>query len=265
MLAAWISKSNWAGMLTFSFLILGVFITAFYTFRMLFMTFHGQFRGGIAQEIKDSDQYSDSTSTGAVGHVHLGESPWVMVVPMLLLGLLAVFAGFLLNPQWIGIPVVEIPKHWITEFLVSGLVFQQPHIPEFNLALAIVSTVIAVSGVILAGLVYLRRQVITTYGVSSIFLNQIGHLLGQKYYIDHLYEQLIVRTWFYRGLVNLMDWLDRVLIDGVVDLIGNLPRGVGRLVIIVQTGQVQFYGSFVILATLVILVMYLVLGTGIGS
>ena len=61
-----------------------------------------------------------------------------------------------------------------------------------------------------------------------------------------------------------MDWLDRVFIDGAVDLIGNLPRGVGRLVIIVQTGQVQFYGSFVILATLVILAMYLVLGTGIG-
>ena len=264
LLAAWISKSNWAGMLTFSFLILGVFITAFYTFRMLFMTFHGQFRGGIEQEIKDLDQYSDSTSTESVGHVHLGESPLVMVVPMLLLGLLAVFAGFLFNPQWIHIPVVEIPKHWITEFLVSGLVFQHPHIPEFNLFLAIVSTVIAVSGIILAGLIYLRHQVTTTFGLSSIFLNQIGHLLGQKYYVDHLYEQLIVRTWFYRGLVSAMDWLDRVFIDGAVDLIGNLPRGVGRLVIIVQTGQVQFYGSFVILATLVILAMYLVLGTGIG-
>ena len=263
LLAAWIAKSNWVGAITFIFLILGVFVTAFYTFRMLFMTFHGRFRGGVEQEHKDLEQHSDIASTGE--HVHLVESPWVMLSPMLLLGLLAVVAGFLFNPQWISIPILEIPKHWITEFLVGGLAFQHPNIPEFNFVIAIMSTIIAVSGIVLAGLLYLRPQITAADRVTLTPLNQLANLLSQKYYVDHLYEQLIVRRWFYRGLVTVTDWFDRVVIDGIVDLIGNLPRGLGRMVIIIQTGQVQFYGIFVILATLVILAMYLILATGIGS
>ena len=188
-----------------------------------------------------------------------------MLSPMLLLGLLAVVAGFLFNPQWISIPILEIPKHWITEFLVGGLAFQHPNIPEFNFVIAIMSTIIAVSGIVLAGLLYLRRQMTTADRVALTPLNQLANILSQKYYVDHLYEQLIVRRWFYRGLVTVTDWLDRVVIDGIVDLVGNLPRGLGRVVIVIQTGQVQFYGVFVILGTLVILAMYLILATGIGS
>ena len=127
------------------------------------------------------------------------------------------------------------------------------------------STIIAVSGIVLAGLLYLRPQIAAADRVTLTPLNQLANLLSQKYYVDHLYEQLIVRRWFYRGLVTVTDWFDRVVIDGIVDLIGNLPRGLGRMVIIIQTGQVQFYGIFVILATLVILAMYLILATGIGS
>ena len=111
----------------------------------------------------------------------------------------------------------------------------------------------------------MRPQIVAADRVTLTPLNQLANLLSQKYYVDHLYEQLIVRRWFYRGLVTVTDWLDRVVIDGIVDLIGNLPRGLGRMVIIIQTGQVQFYGVFVILGTLVILAMYLILATGIGS
>ena len=127
------------------------------------------------------------------------------------------------------------------------------------------STIIAVSGIVLAGLLYLRPQIAAADRVTLTPLNQLANLLSQKYYVDHLYEQLIVRRWFYRGLVTVTDWFDRVVIDGIVDLIGNLPRGLGRVVIVLQTGQVQFYGVFVILGTLVILAMYLILATGIGS
>ena len=80
--------------------------------------------------------------------------------------------------------------------------------------------------------------------------------------MDVLYEDLIVRRVFYRWFAAAVDWLDRNVVDWLVDLIAGLVRNFGRLAAQFQTGQVQFYGAVVVLGAVLILLGYLILGSG---
>ena len=263
LLAVWHSDDP-AAQVTFVLLIVGVLLTAFYTFRMIFLTFHGQFRGGGEQELRDAEEAQLSLPSGGSGQVHLAESPLVMLAPMTLLGFFAVVAGYLANPQWSALPL--IPKHWITEYLAGGLAFAGHSIPSFSFGMALVSTAVALVGIGLAWLLYARKPgEARDLGEPLERAGPLHGLLANKYYLDYLYEDLIVRRWFYRGLVAITDWMDRTLVDGFVDLLGGTFRNSGRLVTALQTGQVQFYGTFLVFGALVILVAYLIFGTGIGS
>ena len=109
---------TWVSRVTFFGLIAGVVVTAFYTIRMIILTFHGDFRGGIDQELEER---APAFPAGAShnGGVHLAESPLVMLLPMVVLGVTAALLGYLANPQWTE--EIGIPRHWITGFLGDGL------------------------------------------------------------------------------------------------------------------------------------------------
>ena len=250
---------GWVGGLTLILLLIGVLLTAFYTVRMIYLTFHGEFRGGVDKELEDQGAPADAGHHGAV---HLGESPAVMLLPMALLAVPAVIAGFLINPQWVK--VFGIPKHWVTEFLLSGVEagpmpsMVHLEIPDFNIGMAIISTIIALVGMGMAALLYSRRSAAAKDPLE--FVQPIHGLLSRKYFIDTLYEDLIVRKVFYAGLVAVLDWLDRVVVDGVVESVGFVlrhlaPQAVARL----QTGEVQAYGVLLTIGTLIIVVGFLLL------
>ena len=250
---------GWVGGLTLILLLIGVLLTAFYTVRMIYLTFHGEFRGGVDKELEDQGAPADAGHHGAV---HLGESPAVMLLPMALLAVPAVIAGFLINPQWVK--VFGIPKHWVTEFLVSGVEagpmppMVHLEIPDFNIGMAILSTVIALVGMGMAALLYSRRSDAAKDPLEVV--QPIHGLLSRKYFIDTLYEDLIVRKVFYGGLVAVLDWLDRVIVDGIVESVGFVlrhlaPQAVARL----QTGEVQAYGVLLTIGTLIIVVGFLLL------
>ena len=257
LLEPWVSRTVAAGLLA------GVVLTGFYTLRMIFMTFHGEFRGGVEQEMEDAGQSAAPAGAGpspASDTRHLHESPWVMVVPMMVLGIGAVLAGFLANPQWFDLAV--IPKHWITEFLLHGL---EANVLEgalrfgtldFNPLMALVSTAIALAGIGAAYRLYATRS-----GRERDPLEKAGPvhlLLSQKYYLDALYEGLVVRRIFYRAFAGTVDWLERNLVDGSVDFLGWIFRNFGPLVLSrLQTGQVQTYGAVVALGGLAILLGFL--------
>ena len=250
---------DWVGGLTFILLLVGVLLTAFYTLRMIHMTFHGQFRGGVEKELEDQGAPAEDSHHGSV---HLGESPAVMVLPMVLLAVPAVVAGFLINPQWVKVFV--IPKHWVTEFLVAGVEMAalpavvHLDIPDFNVGMAIVSTVVALVGIGLAALVYRGRTADTRDPLEAA--KPAHRLLSQKYFIDVLYEDLIVRRVFYGGLVVVLDWLDRVVVDGVVEAIGFVLRHLGpQSVVRIQTGEVQAYGVLLTIGSLIIVLGFLLL------
>ena len=75
--------------------------------------------------------------------------------------------------------------------------------------------------------------------------------------IDHLYEGLIGRRSFYRVFAVLTNWLDRRLVDGIVDLVGWFFRNIGSAVARLQTGQTQAYATAVALGSLLIILGFL--------
>ena len=248
---------TWVSKVTFFGLIAGVVVTAFYTIRMIILTFHGDFRGGIDRELDDKAQF---VPAGASNHggVHLAESPWVMLLPMLVLGVAAALLGYLANPQWTE--EIGIPKHWITGFLGDGLqaalgIHEHAHTLDFSRWMATISTVAALSGIGLAALVYVRRRGQVKDPLEKA--GQVHTLISQKYYIDTLYEDVMVRKGFFRIFAGLFDWMDRNLVDGVVDLVGWFFRNIGTAIGKFQTGQVQAYATGVAFGVLAIILAML--------
>ena len=322
LLGAWQGSGlveSWVSRVTFAALLAGVIVTAFYTLRMIMLTFHGEFRGGIDAEQAAQNGHTaaahnptgdgvahatghaaaahhpagDAAAHGAHGGVHLGESPWVMVAPMLVLGGGAAVMGYLINPVW-GKGV--LPLHWITGFLGDGLLAAmglEGHAEtlSFSPLIALVSTAAALAGLGAAWLLYrTRRRDEPAASPESESLEgatpeaapaaetpppapvspppspvaeplraagPLYTLLARKYYMDELYENLAVRRGFHRLLAGAADWLDRHLVDGLVGLIGWFFRNIGSAIGRLQTGQVQAYASIAALGIILIVVVFL--------
>ena len=226
--------------LVFWLALAAAFMTAFYVFRLIIMSFHGEFRGGI-----DSVPHEDRIPDEAHHQVHQHESPRVMALPLIVLAVFAVGSGFVANSL---VALGPVPAHWFSHLLHEDA-------PDFNLAIALTSTVVAVAGIGLAVLVYGTRTV-SFDGLGRFW--RFGHrLLVQRFYLDALYEDLIVRRALYRGLFLVSDWFDRRIVDGMADLAGWLGRNSGRAIAQLQTGQVQVYGVGVSMGAAVILIFYL--------
>ena len=267
----------WVSRLTLGLLLAGVVLTAFYTWRLVHLTFHGEFRGGGDQERRDLTGFTQPAPGGldhhpagaAAGHhrgLHLAESPLVMVLPMAVLGVAAVAAGYVANPQWVE-RLVIIPAHWLTSFLDLGLEHAlgaaaekiHPVAPRFSVVVALASTAAALVGIALAMFLYQRR------GEAAVRdpLERAGpvhRLLARRYYVDTFYEDFLVRRVFYRLVAGALDWGDRCLVDGLVNLVGWSARGLGRGAALLQNGQVQWYAVVIAMGSLLILAGYLVLG-----
>jgi NADH-quinone oxidoreductase subunit L len=238
---AWGQGGN-VSQIVFWLALIAVFMTAFYMFRALFMTFHGEFRGG-AEEDPAAEPH---------GGVHLGESPAVMVAPLLVLGVASVMAGFFANPTTdLGI----VPAHWFSEFLGQGLVHVEAE--GVNLTIAGVSTVVALAGIALAYLMYSARRISPELKGGAL---RFAHdLLSRKYYFDELYEGYFVIRFLYGWISGFLDWADRSVVDGAVRGVDYAGRNVGRAMAQVQTGQLQGYGVVMSIGVLAILGVYLFL------
>ena len=248
---------TWVSRVTFSALLAGVIVTAFYTIRMIILTFHGEFRGGIDRELEDKAQ---AVPAGASHHggVHLAESPWVMVLPMLVLGVAAVVVGYLANPQWTE--EIGIPRHWITGFLGDGLSAARgaaghAETLDFSRWMAIISTVAALSGIGLAVLIYLRRRDQREDPLSKV--KPVYKLLSEKYYMDTLYEDVMVRKGFYKYFAGILDWIDANLVDGIVDRTGWFFQNIGSAIGKLQSGHVQAYATGIAFGVLAIILAFL--------
>ena len=233
--------------------LLAAFMTAFYMFRALFMTFHGEFRGGIAAE----------PDSGADSHdVHLGESPAVMVLPMVILAVPAIVAGFLFNPVGEVWGLGLIPQYWFSDMLDKvDYVHVAGHPIDF--VAAGISSIIAVSGIGLAYLIYIRKSVKTSTiidGEFSYVSGPIYKLICRKYFFDELYEGKITVSFFYNGVARLIYWCDSNIVDRVGNVIGFFGRNSGKIVTTLETGQVQMYGTGMSVGIVGILIGFVVWG-----
>ncbi len=248
------------GSIVFILAIVAAFMTSFYMFRALFMTFHGEFRGGA--EAEHAGQASDhglhlaeQESHEGEHAVHLKESPLVMAIPMIILGVPSIVSGFLGNPinaSW-GLGIVE--AHWFAHLMgYVDLVNVEP--AAFDITIASASTVVALAGIGLAYLMYQSRAVKPEAVGSALKPAYVA--ASDKYHFDQVYEDWITRRSFYRVLAGGTDWFDRNIVDKFVEAIGFLGRNLGRAVGALETGQVQAYGIGISAGVLLIVVGFLI-------
>ncbi|MDH4146275.1 MAG: NADH-quinone oxidoreductase subunit L [Acidimicrobiia bacterium] len=237
-------------------------MTAAYMTRCYYLTFCGEYRG----------------------HEHPHESGPRITIPLLILAGLAVVAGFFNFP--FGPDSIKYRfEHYVEP--KSGYFVQGIQHASFSVPLAVISTLIALGGVVLAYVYYFQRVfkldpkatelpngLTTTNAVA-----RVGYqILRNKFYLDWLYNDVIVRhtkttlarmvNWFNQhildGIVNgtargarqaatfTYDVLDQTIVDGVVNGSGLVSSETGGLLRRIQTGRVQQYGALLFAAAAVL-------------
>ena len=207
----------------------GVFtalLTAFYMFRLYATTFMGGFRGTHDQE-----------------H-HLHESPAPMTIPLIVLAVLAVFAGFL------GIPDVMAPNAHLLGHYLAPVLGEGASGPEVShgteWGLMGVSVLLALIGTFAAVSRFSKRPDLAEP-------TGFGKILANKWYVDEFYNAIIVRP--LDLLAQFLVFFDKNVIDAIVNGVGRLVKYGSRQLRLLQSGQV---GGYVLLMVVGIIVLFLV-------
>ncbi|WML46578.1 NADH-quinone oxidoreductase subunit L [Neobacillus sp. PS3-34] len=201
--------------------VIAAFFTAFYMFRLFFMVFTGAPRGDMK-------------------HVH--ESPSMMTIPMIVLGVLAVVSGYV-NTPWFGTFLGD----WLTD---GNEALGHGHV-EGPAWIMIVATLVSLAGIFLAWMMYGKRS------LSRDWLSGRGDalhtILYNKYYVDEFYELTVVNIT--KGISYFLRFIDVFLVEGIVKGVSGFVQGLGKTGSKLQNGQVQTYGAmaFVGLALLVVI------------
>ncbi len=215
----------------------GVFVTAFYTFRLLFMTFHGKPR---------MDHHTES---------HLHESPWTVTVPLILLAIPSAYAGWAyINPLLFGdyfgnaIAVNEVHD------VIGHLREEYQHVSSAGIVLRNIASLpffLALSGIFSAWFLYIARPELPAKIAGRI--RGIYALLENKYYFDEFND------WFFAGGARrignfLWRFGDLKTIDGFfVNGSAKVVSGISRLVRELQSGYVYHYAFAMIFGLFVLL------------
>ncbi len=214
------------------------FMTAFYMFRAIFLTFHGTYRGGEPVDHHDPDNHFH----GDPAHPH--ESPWAMKAPLLALAIPSIAAG------WFAY------DHMFKDFIEAALPHEGHHGSSFEIGIAVSSTIIALAGIGTAYVIYIRRWVDSS-SIRATFA-PFALVFERKYFLDDLYEGLFVRNIFYRGWCRLLETVDRRIVDGIVNGIGQVGRAASSRLRAVQVGEVQSYGLGVAAGVIIIFLAVIV-------
>ncbi len=220
------------------------FLTPFYTFRLIFLTFHGTNRA-----VHHAEQHGHDTHHG---EHHFHESPKIMTVPLMFLAAGAVAAG------WIGIPPILGGGAHFAEFLkpvVGHPEFHGTHAEEW--AVMGLSTTIALIGIALAAFLYLRKTDLPDR-IAKTFKG-LYNISYHKYYIDELYNYTIVKPTMWIASNILVAITDAKIIEGIVN---GVPGAIGRFsqsLRKIQTGLVEHYGIFMAAGAVFIIALVLLL------
>ncbi len=206
------------------------FMTAFYMFRMWFMTFVGDYRG--------------------TEHVH--HESKIMSAPLVVLSIFAVISGFVIFIGFGNLIADMLQKSmgffWIE--IESGMDIA---ISIFTNVWTYVSIVLALSGIGIAYLMYMKKSVdpakFNKNGESAYY-----KLLTKRYYFPELYDQISWKLGY--GIARIVDAFDRNVIDGTVNGLSGAVIGGGDVVSQMETGHVRDYATFVIAGVVVLILVF---------
>jgi NADH-quinone oxidoreductase subunit L len=227
------------GIYAFICTLLGAFLTAFYSWRLLFMTFHGKSR---------ADHH-------ALEHAH--ESPWVMLAPLVVLAFGAVFAGWALNNWFIGAGWHHFWNGSIFNGPGNQVVEDLEHVPAWVEAAPLV---LALLGIGLAYVMYIANPLLPVRLAQNF--GGIYRLLLNKWYFDEFYNAVLVQPVI---RIARVFWQvgDVTIIDGVPNGLAELTSDGSKQMVRLQTGSLAVY-AFVMLIGVVVLVGIFIFGSMLG-
>ena len=203
-------------------------LTAFYIFRLLFLTFHGEPRW----------------KEGTKAH----ESPNIMTLPLIILAILSVVGGY------IGIPAILGGGNQFHNFLKENVaelpVGSMMHSHNEEYTIMAISTLIGLAGIFIAYIFYIRRKDLPE--TLAIKAKSIYALLMNKYYVDEIYDVLFIRS-TKRLAIALWQKFDVLVIDGIVNGAGRIIITFGSYLRLTQSGLVQSYAFSIFIGGLIII------------
>jgi NADH-quinone oxidoreductase subunit L len=230
-------------------------LTSFYMFRLLFMTFFGQYKpeadlgdahAATPAHAAHDDAHGHGAGSGGHGGVH--ESPWVMLAPLMVLAVGSIIAG------WVGIPGFPEGPNAFDRFVAPAI--QTPaQVPGAQLAearevnewvLALASVAVAGVGLWLAWLLYYKRPELParitsrTSRIHGIYLTVL-----HKYYVDEGYGALFVKPLLALSTVVFWRGIDQEVIDGLVNGAGATSKQIGNELRRMQSGNIRSYAAWV--------------------
>jgi len=232
--------------------LLGVLVTSFYSFRLLYLTFHGQARYTV--DVGAGEHPPD----GVVQHAP-SESPWVVTVPLILLAIPSVVIGYMtigpvLFNGWLSDSIMVLPVNDVVAITAEH--FHGP-LAMANHALQSAPFWLMIAGFVLATIIYMFRPSLADFFQKK--LPGIYRLLDHKYYFDELYQKIFISRFILigNGLWKKVDAgvIDHWMVNGSARLMSNLSERV-RLW---QSGYLFQY-AFVMIAGLIgILAIWVIL------
>jgi len=211
-------------------------LTAFYTFRLIFMTFHGRSR--VSKEV--------------ARHIH--ESPKIMTIPLSVLAVLAIVGGY------IGIPhIFNKFEHFLepvfTQY-VHGEIFESTHdLPTLELGFMGISILIAFLGIGFAYIFYVARPNLADDVAEKV--RGVYRFFSNKWYVDEAYDTLIVHPIKLISDLVLWRWIDIKIIDGFVNQIARFTGKGSNILRRVETGVIQNYALSIVFGVVVLIGYFL--------
>jgi NADH-quinone oxidoreductase subunit L len=202
--------------------VLAALLTAFYMARLMAMTFMGENR------------------TGERERAHLHEAPWIMTGPLVVLGVLSLVGGALNLPHLVGGHTAL--ERWLEPVVQPGLRLGHLVMPEGSTEYLLVGAAVAIGalGLLLGFRATLARPILPAAQAPAD--TGFARVLNRKYYVDELYDALVVRPVVWLSRVVLWRGVDQGVVDGAaVNGAAWASRVAGGGLRLLQTGQVGIY------------------------
>jgi NADH-quinone oxidoreductase subunit L len=214
-------------------------LTAIYMTRMMLYTFHGPNR------------------TGETERSHLAEAPWIMTGPLVVLGVLSAFGGWLNLPDLLPLGPIGVLEHWLEPVVgpatavVTGP--ESSHSITTEVALIGAAVAIAVVGILIAVVRLKPARLVPKAQAPEE--HGIERVLREKYYVDELYDRTIVKPTLWTSRNVLAEGVDQGIIDKLlVTWVGTgIPRLFGWFGSRLQSGQVGTYAWVLLIGVIAVL------------